>query len=132
MSDTPQLTMLSRLEAQTLQSFIAQVDAWQYTHGEKAGTVEITYYPEDEGFEVENGEPNHGLLKRNRTTAFRAELLAWGSNQVKQLQGWDNSKTVNAFAVSYKDGKFGVAVDVADKTAEPAEPAETDESSETL
>lgn len=125
MSDT-QLTMLSRLEAQTLQSFIAQVDAWQYTHGEKAGTVEIIYYPEDEGFEVENGEPNHGLLKRNRITAFRAELLAWGSNQVKQLQGWDNSKTINAFAVSYKDGKFGVAVDVADKTAE------TDESSETL
>ena len=128
MSDTPQLTMLSRLEAQTLQSFIAQVDAWQYTHGDKASTVEITYYPEDEGFDVFNAEMNHGLLKRNRASLFRTEILAWGAGQLKQLQGWDN-KTINAFAVSYKDGKFGVAVDVAGKTAEPAE---TDESSETL
>lgn len=125
MSDTPQLTMLSRLEAQTLQSFIAQVDAWQYTHGEKAGMVEIIYYPEDEGFDVFNAEMNHGLLKRNRASLFRTEILAWGAGQLKQLQGWDNSKTINAFAVSYKDGKFGVAVDVADKTAEMVEPSET-------
>lgn len=129
MSDTPQLTMLSRLEAQTLQSFIAQVDAWQYTHGDKASTVEIIYYPEDEGFDVFNAEPNHGLLKRNRASLFRTEILAWGAGQLKQLQGWDNSKTINAFAVSYKDGKFGVAVDVADKTAETVE---TNEAGETL
>ena len=25
-------------------------------------------------FEVANGEPNNGVLKRNRTTAFRADL----------------------------------------------------------
>lgn len=125
----PTLTELSRTEATVLQSFIAQVDFWKNQHGDKASTIEITYYPDDDGFEVSNNEANNGVLKRNRASLFRTEILAWGAGQLKQLQGWDNSKTVNAFAVSYKDGKFGVAVDVAGKTAEPAE---TDESSETL
>ena len=127
MSDTPNLTMLSRVEAQTLQSFIGQVDNWQYTHGDKANTVELIYYPEDEGFDVFNAEPNHGLLKRNRASLFRTEILAWGANQLRQLQGWDNAQVVNDFAVSYKDGKFGVSVEVADKNTQP-QPATNEES----
>lgn len=115
------LTTLTRLEATTLQSFISQVDAWQYTHGEKADSVEITYYPEDDGFEVANNEPSNGILKRNRTTAFRAEILAWATNQLNQLKGWNNDKTVTAFTCVYKNSEFGVAVEVTDKTAQAAE-----------
>lgn len=115
------LTTLTRLEATTLQSFIGQVDTWQYTHGDKADSVEITYYPEDDGFEVGNNEPNNGILKRNRTTAFRAEILAWATSQLKNLQGWDNTKTVTAFTCVYKNGEFGVAVEVTDKTAQATE-----------
>lgn len=125
MSDT-QLTMLSRLEAQTLQSFISQVDAWQYTHGDKASTIEITYYPDDDGFEVSNNEPNNGVLKRNRTTVFRADLLAWASNQLRQLQGYDNSQTVTEFSLSYKNDRYGVRVRLASeaKTTDKADDAE--------
>ena len=107
MSETT-LTELSRTEAQVLQSFIGQVDYWKIQHGDKASTIEITYYPEDDGFEVANGEPNNGVLKRNRTTVFRADLLAWASNQLRQLQGYDNSQTVTAFILSFKDNRYGV------------------------
>lgn len=112
------LTTLTRTEAQIMQSFIGQVDTWLSQYGNKADTVEIVYYPEDDGFEVANGEENNGLLKRNRVTTFRADLLSWGSNQVKQLQGWDNSKVVNTFTVQYKGGEYGVMVSVADKTTQ--------------
>ena len=107
MSETT-LTELSRTEATVLQSFIAQVDFWKNQHGDKAATIEVIYYPEDDGFEVANGEPNNGVLKRNRTTAFRADLLAWASNQLRQLQGYDNSQTVTAFILSFKDNRYGV------------------------
>lgn len=104
----PTLTELSRTEAQVLQSFIGQVDYWKIQHGDKASTIEITYYPEDDGFEVSNNEANNGVLKRNRTTVFRADLLAWASNQLRQLQGYDNSQTVTAFILSFKDNRYGV------------------------
>lgn len=106
------LTTLSRTEAKTLQDFIYQVDNWQSQHGEKANSVEIIYYPEDDGFEVSSNEPNNGILKRNRTTAFRAEILAWATSQLKNLQGWNNDKTVTAFTCVYKNDEFGVAVEV--------------------
>ena len=112
---TETLTTLTRIEAQTIQGFISQVDFWHTQYGDKADTVEIVYYPEDDGFEVINNEPNNGVLKRNRTTAFRAEILAWGAGQINQLKGWDNSKTVTAFTVSYKDNRYGVKVATADK-----------------
>lgn len=104
----PTLTEVSRTEATVLQSFIGQVDFWKNQHGDKATTIEITYYPDDDGFEVSNNEANNGVLKRNRTTAFRADLLAWASNQLRQLQGWDNSQTVTEFSLSYKNDRYGV------------------------
>lgn len=107
MSET-NLTELSRTEAMVLQSFIAQVDYWKNQHGDKASTIEITYYPEDDGFEVSNNEANNGVLKRNRTTVFRADLLAWASNQLRYLQGYDNSQTVTEFSLSYKNDRYGV------------------------
>lgn len=129
MSETT-LTELSRTEAQVLQSFIAQVDFWKNQHGDKANTIEITYYPEDDGFEVSNNEANNGVLKRNRTTAFRADLLAWASNQLRQLQGWDNSQTVTEFSLSYKNDRYGVraalASEATDKADDGAEQAEQD------
>lgn len=115
------LTTLNRTEANVLQSFIYQVDAWRNAHGEKAETVEIVYYPEDDGFEVSNNEPNNGILKRNRTTAFRAEILAWATGQLNQLKGWNNDKTVTAFTCVYKNDEFGVAVSVQDKTVQAFE-----------
>ena len=124
MSETT-LTELSRTEATVLQSFIAQVDFWKNQHGDKAATIEVIYYPEDDGFEVANGEPNNGVLKRNRTTAFRADLLAWASNQLRQLQGWDNSQTVTAFILSFKDNRYGVRAALASeaKTTDKADDA---------
>ena len=119
------LTLLNRTEASTLQSFVGQVDAWLSQHGDKAQTVEIVYYLEDDSFEVVNNEPNSGALKRNRATLFRTEILSWGVQQIKNLQGWNNDKVVTAFACVYKDGQFGVlcqVVDQADYVAE-AEPA---------
>ena len=107
MSETT-LTELSRTEATVLQSFIAQVDFWKNQHGDKASTVEITYYPDDDGFEVSNNEANNGVLKRNRTTVFRADLLAWASNQLRYLQGYDNSQTVTEFSLSYNNDRYGV------------------------
>lgn len=126
---TQPLTTLSRLEATTLHSFIYQVDTWQSQHADKANIVEIVYYPEDDGFEVANNEPNNGILKRNRTTAFRAEILAWATTQLNQLKGWNNDKTVTAFTCVYKNGEFGVAVEVVSTASlgsetEPTEQAE--------
>ena len=118
MSDTQNLTMLSRIEARTLQSFISQIDFWKAQHGDKADIVEIVYYPEDEGFDVLNNEANNGMLKRNRASMFRTELLSWAANQLRDLQGWDNSNTVTAFAVSYKNDTFGVECKIADAKAE--------------
>ncbi|WII95014.1 hypothetical protein LU276_08365 [Moraxella haemolytica] len=115
---TQTLTTLNRTEAQILQAFIWQVDTWQSQYGDKANKVEIVYYPEDDGFEVVNGEKDNGVLKRNRTTAFRAEILAWATAQLNQLKGWNNDKTITAFACVYQNGEFGVAVEVTDKTAE--------------
>ncbi|UNU73283.1 hypothetical protein LU293_09495 [Moraxella nasovis] len=132
MTETTQTpTTLNRTEAQVLQGFISQVDYWQMQHGEKADTVEIIYYPDDEGFDVFNGEENNELLKRNRTTVFRADILAWASNQLKNLQGWNNDKTVTAFTLSFKNGEYGVLVDVADKSAEPPQTDRDGETDET-
>ncbi|EGE25681.1 hypothetical protein [Moraxella catarrhalis] len=122
MSETT-LTELSRTEATVLQSFIAQVDFWKNQHGDKANTIEITYYPEDDGFEVSNNEANNGVLKRNRTTAFRADLLAWASNQLRQLQGWDNSQTVTEFSLSYKNDRYGVRAALASEATDKADDA---------
>ena len=121
MSDTQNQTMLSRIEARTLQSFISQIDFWKAQHGDKADIVEIVYYPEDGGFEVASNEDSNGILKRNRASVFRTELLSWASNQLRDLQGWDNSNTVTAFAVSYKDDTFGVECKIADANAEEVE-----------
>lgn len=122
MSETT-LTEVSRTEAQVLQSFIGQVDYWKNQHGDKATTIEITYYPDDDGFEVSNNEANNGVLKRNRTTVFRADLLAWASNQLRQLQGYDNSQTVTEFSLSYKNDRYGVRAALASeaKTTDKAD-----------
>ncbi|OPH36509.1 hypothetical protein [Moraxella lacunata] len=108
---TQNLTTLNRTEAQILQAFIWQMDTWQSQYGEKADTVEIVYFPEDEGFDVFNNEPNHGIIKRTRTTVFRADIVSWANNQLKQLQGFGNENTVTAFVVSYKNGEYGVLVE---------------------
>lgn len=115
---TQNLTTLTRLEATTLNSFISQIDYWRSLYGDKANKVEIVYYPEDDGFEAMNGEENNGILKRNRTTIFRAEILAWATNQLNQLKGWGNDKAVTVLHLVYANGEFGVAVEVTDKTAE--------------
>lgn len=112
---TETLTTLTHTEAQTIQGFISQVDFWHTQYGDKADTVEIVYYPEDDGFEVINNEPNNGVLKRSRTTAFRAEILAWGAGQINQLKGWNNQNSITAFIVSFKNGEYGVKVATADK-----------------
>lgn len=130
MSETT-LTELSRTEAQVLQSFIGQVDYWKIQHGDKAATIEITYYPEDDGFEVSNNEPNNGVLKRNRTTVFRADLLAWASNQLRQLQGYDNSQTVTAFILSFKDNRYGVRAALASETTDKADDGADDKAEQT-
>lgn len=114
----PTLTTLTRLEATTLNSFISQIDYWRSLYGDKANKVEIVYYPEDDGFEAMNGEENNGILKRNRTTIFRAEILAWATNQLNQLKGWGNDKAVTVLHLVYANDEFGVAVEVTDKTAE--------------
>ena len=127
----PTLTELSRTEAQVLQSFIGQVDYWKIQHGDKAATIEVIYYPEDDGFEVSNNEPNNGVLKRNRTTAFRADLLAWASNQLRQLQGYDNSQTVTAFILSFKDNRYGVRAALASETTDKADDGADDKAEQT-
>lgn len=118
---TQNLTTLTRLEATTLNSFITQIDTWQYIHGDKASTIEIIYYPEDDGFDVASGEPNNGVLKRKRITAFCAQILAWATGQLNDLKGWNNDKTVTAFSCIYKDNKYGVSVAVTDKKSQDDE-----------
>ena len=130
MSETT-LTELSRTEAQVLQSFIGQVDFWKNQHGDKASIIEVIYYPEDDGFEVSNNEANNGVLKRNRTTVFRADLLAWASNQLRQLQGYDNSQTVTAFILSFKDNRYGVRAALASETTDKADDGADDKAEQT-
>ncbi|MFB6347886.1 hypothetical protein ACFBZI_07665 [Moraxella sp. ZJ142] len=124
-----ELTTLSRLEANTIQSFIAQVDFWLGQHGEKADKIEITYYPDDDGFEVVNNEQNNGVLKRNRATRFRTEILAWAMNMLNQLTNYDPSKEVKAFACVYKNGEFGVLAEVGD-ASEDSEELDSEDSEE--
>lgn len=118
---TQNLTTLTRLEATTLNSFISQIDYWRSLYGDKANKVEIIYYPEDDGFETMNGEENNGILKRNRTTVFRAEILAWATNQLNQLKGWGNDKAVTALHLVYANDEYGVAVEVTDKATQTTE-----------
>lgn len=127
----PTLTELSRTEAQVLQSFIGQVDYWKNQHGDKASTIEITYYPDDDGFEVSNNEANNGVLKRNRTTVFRADLLAWASNQLRYLQGYDNSQTVTEFSLSYKNDRYGVRAALASEATDKADDGTDDKAEQT-
>lgn len=111
------LTTLNRTEAMILSAFIYQVDVWKNQYGEKADNIEIIYYPEDDGFEVANGETANGILKRNRTTVFRADILTWANTQLKQLKGWQGDKEVKAFTCVYKNNEFGVSVEVGEKQA---------------
>lgn len=118
--ESVQVQLLSREESNLITSFISQVGMWSANHGEKADHIEIVYYPEDDGFEVVNNEENNGVLRRNRVSVFRGELIAWATQQTQQLKGWSNDRTITAFAVVYRDGEFGVLCKTAD-----AKPAET-------
>lgn len=113
--DGVQVQLLSREEANLITSFISQVGMWTASHGEKASHIEIVYYPEDDGFEILNNEENNGLLRRNRVSVFRGELIAWAAQQTQQLKGWTNERAVTAFAVVHKDGQFGALCKVVDK-----------------
>lgn len=115
--DGVQVQLLSREEANLIASFIGQVGLWVANHGEKADKIEIVYYPEDDGFEIVNNEENNGLLRRNRVSVFRGELIAWATQQTQTLKGWNNENTVTAFACIYKDGQFGVVCQTKAKTA---------------
>lgn len=86
-SDSVQVQLLSHEEANLISSFISQVGIWTSVHGDKAAHIEIVYYPEDDGFEVVNNEKNNGLLRRNRVSIFRSELIAWATQQTQQLKG---------------------------------------------
>lgn len=108
------LITLSRNEANVLQNFVSQVDYWLSVYGDKAKHLEILYFPEDDGFDVINGEENNGILKRNRITAFRADLLSWGTQQVKALKGWNSEFTVTGFACVYKDNRFSITCQLQD------------------
>ena len=68
-----------------------------------------------------SNEANNGMLKRNRASMFSTELLSWAANQLRDLQGWNNSNAVTACAVSYKDDTFGVECKIADANAEEVE-----------
>lgn len=114
--DGVQVQLLSRDEANLISNFISQVGMWTSIHGDKASHIEIVYYPEDDGFEVTNNEENNGLLRRNRISVFRGELIAWATQQTQQLKGWDNARTITAFAVVYRDGEYGVLCKTADAT----------------
>ena len=114
MTETTQtLTTLSRTEATLLSAFIYQIDAWLSQYGEKADHIEITYYPEDDGFDVSNNEPKKG----KRITAFFADILTWANGQLKQLQGYNQENSVQKFTLSYKDNQYGVLVQTAPKEA---------------
>lgn len=115
-SESVQVQLLSREEANLISNFISQVGMWTASHGDKANKIEIVYYPEDDGFEITNNEENNGLLRRNRVSVFRGELIAWATQQTQQLKGWDNARTITAFAVVYRDGEYGVLCKTADAT----------------
>ncbi len=115
--DGVQVQLLSREEANLISNFISQVGVWTASHGDKASHIEIVYYPEDDGFEITNNEENNGLLRRNRVSVFRGELIAWATQQTQQLKGWDNARTITAFAVVYRDGEYGVLCKTADATS---------------
>ena len=117
--ESVQLQLLSREEANLISNFISQVGMWTASHGDKANHIEIIYYPEDGGFEVINNEENNGLLRRNRVSVFRGELIAWATQQTQQLKGWSNERIVTAFAVVYRDGEFGVLCKTANAQTEP-------------
>ncbi len=114
--DGVQVQLLSREEANLISNFISQVGVWTASHGDKASHIEIVYYPEDDGFEITNNEENNGLLRRNRVSVFRGELIAWATQQTQQLKGWANERIVTAFAVIYKDGQYGALCQTTDKT----------------
>lgn len=118
--ESVQLQLLSREEANLISNFISQVGMWTASHGDKANRIEIIYYPEDDGFEITNNEENNGLLRRNRVSVFRGELIAWATQQTQQLKGWANERIITAFAVVYRDGEYGVLCKTAD-----AKPTET-------
>ncbi|OOS03277.1 hypothetical protein SAMN02745664_1237 [Moraxella cuniculi DSM 21768] len=103
-----QVPLLAREEASLISQFTMQVDAWLAKHGEKAQTIEIVYYPDDDGFEIVNNEPNNGLLSRNRISIFRGELIAWATQQIQALKGWSNERSISEFVAVYRDGSFGV------------------------
>lgn len=109
-----QVHMINKDTANVLSSFVAQVSSsWTTTYGNKADYIQIVYYPEDDGFEVYNNEENNGVLKRNRATLFRADILSWAANEIRKLQGFDmwSKKDVTAFTCIYQDGKYGVLVE---------------------
>lgn len=116
-SESVQVQLLSREEANLISNFISQVGMWTANHGEKASHIEIVYYPEDDGFEITNNEENNGILRRNRVSVFRGELIAWATQQTQQLKGWSNERIVTAFAAVYRDGEFGVLCKTADATS---------------
>lgn len=116
-TESVQVQLLSREEANLISNFISQVGIWTANHGEKASHIEIVYYPEDDGFEITNNEENNGILRRNRVSVFRGELIAWATQQTQQLKGWSNERIVTAFAAVYRDGEFGVLCKTADATS---------------
>lgn len=115
-SESVQVQLLSREEASLITNFINKVSDWVISYGDKASHIEIVYYPEDDGFEITNNEENNGLLRRNRISVFRSELIGWANQQTQQLKGWDNARTITAFAVVYRDGEYGVLCKTADAT----------------
>lgn len=114
-SESVQVQLLSRDEANLITNFINKVGEWVGVYGEKASHIEIVYYPEDDGFEVTNNEENNGILRRNRVSVFRGELIGWANQQTQQLRGWANDRIIKAFAVIYRDGQFGVLCKTVDK-----------------
>lgn len=114
--DGVQVQLLSHEEASLITNFINKVIDWVISYGDKASHIEIVYYPEDDSFEITNNEENNGLLRRNRVSVFRGELIAWATQQTQQLKGWGNARTITAFAVVYRDGEYGVLCKTADAT----------------
>lgn len=128
-SESVQVQLLSREEANLISNFISQVGMWTASHGDKASHIEIVYYLEDDGFEITNNEENNGLLRRNRVSVFRGELIAWATQQTQQLKGWNNENTITAFACIYKDGQYGVVCQTADKIESNTEVLEQEDTS---
>lgn len=115
------LTTLSRTEAVILSAFIYQVDNWKNQYGEKADNIEIVYHADDDDFEISTSDKP---TKRGRINAMTADILTWANSQLKQLQGYDNQNSVTAFTCSYKDNRFGVAVQTAPQPVNDTQQAE--------